>query len=75
MIRHFVKLFMVAGYAAMIIITGACRSSQVSVDSKDLSYLYNPTKNPINPRYSISNLSADKAEFRSKVFLFRSLLF
>lgn len=68
MIRHFVKLFMVAGYAAMIIITGACRSSQVSVDSKDLSYLYNPTKNPINPRYSISNLSADKANFAVKFF-------
>jgi len=33
----------------------SCRPTQSTVDLKDLSYLYNPTKNPINPRYNITN--------------------
>lgn len=33
----------------------SCRTTQSTVDLKDLSYLYNPTKNPINPRYNITN--------------------
>src|SRR5664279_880275 len=33
----------------------SCKSTQQSADYKDLSYLYNPTKSPINPLYYIVN--------------------
>lgn len=68
MIRHSVKYMLLAGLAAIIIIMGSCRSTQSSVDSKDLSYLYNPTKNPISPRYSIIDKSENSAEFSVKFF-------
>jgi len=32
-----------------------CKSTQQAADYKDLSYLYNPTKSPINPRYTVNN--------------------
>jgi GWxTD domain-containing protein len=37
--------------------TISCKTTQQTVDTKDLSYLYNPTKNPITPRYNIINQS------------------
>ena len=49
-------------------ILSSCKSTQQSVDSKDLSYLYNPTKNPINPRYNIFNTSDISSEFSVKFF-------
>jgi GWxTD domain-containing protein len=33
----------------------SCKTTQQTVDYKDLSYLYNPTKSPINPQYNITN--------------------
>ena len=36
-------------------VMSSCKTSQQAVDYKDLSYLYNPTKSPINPRYNINN--------------------
>jgi len=36
-------------------VLSSCKTSQQAVDYKDLSYLYNPTKSPINPRYNINN--------------------
>jgi len=39
----------------------SCKITQQSVDTKDLSYLYNPTKNPINPRYNIINQSDESS--------------
>jgi GWxTD domain-containing protein len=35
----------------------SCKTTQNTVDLKDLSYLYNPTKNQINPLYNITNQS------------------
>lgn len=35
----------------------SCSPSRYSTDSKDLSYIYNPTKNPFNPRYNVVNTS------------------
>ena len=40
----------------------SCKTSQQTVDNKDLSYLYNPTKNPINPRYNIINKTDELSE-------------
>ena len=39
----------------------SCKTTQKTVDYKDLSYLYNPTKSPINPRYNIINQSDDSS--------------
>ena len=33
----------------------SCKTTQQAVDYKDLSYLYNPTKSPINPRFNVIN--------------------
>jgi GWxTD domain-containing protein len=38
------------------------------VDSKDLSYLYNPTKNSINPKYNVYNRSDDQSVLSIKFF-------
>jgi GWxTD domain-containing protein len=40
----------------------SCKTTQKTVDYKDLSYLYNPTKNPINPRYNIINKTDESSE-------------
>jgi hypothetical protein len=41
---------------------------QQAVDSKDLSYLYNPGKNPFNPRYSIYNENDNSSLLSVKFF-------
>ena len=40
----------------------SCKTTQQTVDNKDLSYLYNPTKNPINPQYNIINKTDELSE-------------
>ena len=40
----------------------SCKTTQHTVDYKDLSYLYNPTKNPINPRYNVINKTDESSE-------------
>jgi GWxTD domain-containing protein len=46
----------------------SCSSTKPVIDSKDLSYLYNPTKNPVNPRYHITNLSDNQSNLAIKFF-------
>ena len=46
----------------------SCKTTQQTVDTKDLSYLYNPTKNPINPRYNIINQSDESSVLSVKFF-------
>lgn len=41
---------------------------QAAVDSKDLSYLYNPTKSSLNPRYSVTNESENETRLAVKFF-------
>jgi len=52
----------------------SCKTTQQTVDTKDLSYLYNPTKNPVNPRYNVVNES-DKSTILSVKFFANDLLF
>lgn len=40
----------------------SCKTTQQTVDNKDLSYLYNPTKSPINPQYNIINKTDELSE-------------
>jgi GWxTD domain-containing protein len=52
--------------AAILLVS--CKSTQPVVDSKDLSYLYNPTKNSINPRYNVYNASDISSVLSIKFF-------
>lgn len=58
--------------AAMLIFSGmifiSCSVKQAVVDSKDLSYLYNPTRNALNPLYNISNISETETTMSVKFF-------
>lgn len=51
-----------------IVVFNSCKPTQNTVDVKDLSYLYNPTKNPINPRYNIINQSDESSVLSVKFF-------
>ncbi|MBN1107459.1 MAG: GWxTD domain-containing protein [Bacteroidales bacterium] len=46
----------------------SCKTSAPVVDSKDLSYLYNPIKNPVNPKYNITNVSDNQSNLAIKFF-------
>jgi GWxTD domain-containing protein len=57
---------------AAVILSGflmnSCTPPRVVTDTKDLSYLYNPLKNSMNPRYSIFNASDEKSILSIKFF-------
>jgi len=57
-------IFILAG----ILILASCTTIKEITDSKDLSYLYNPLRNPIHPRYQIYNVSDDMSELTFKFF-------
>lgn len=61
-----IRLILLISVLPGIIIS--CVSTQTAVDSKDLSYLYNPTRNPINPRYVIINQSDNQSLLSVKFF-------
>ncbi|MGC1392093.1 MAG: GWxTD domain-containing protein [Bacteroidales bacterium] len=42
-------------------ILDSCKTTQQTADHKDLSYLYNPTKSPINPLYNVINQSDESS--------------
>ncbi len=67
MIRH-IKYSLIFTLSLLVILAASCRTSQTSVDSKDLSYLYNPTKNPISPRYNFIRNGENTTEFSIKFF-------
>jgi hypothetical protein len=46
----------------------SCKTMQNAVDSKDLSYIYNPTKNPFTPRYNVINESDETSNLSIKFF-------
>ncbi len=46
----------------------SCSPVRVINDTKDLSYLYNPLKNPIHPRYQVYNSSDDISNLTVKFF-------
>jgi GWxTD domain-containing protein len=52
----------------LIVFFSSCKSTQTTFDNKDLSYLYNPTKNPINPRYNVTNQSDETTVLSVKFF-------
>ena len=58
---------LVAGILILALIS-SCTSSRIVIDPKDLSYLYNPTKNVFSPRYNVINASDDRSELSVKFF-------
>lgn len=53
----------------LIAVTVSCRVTRpVENDPKDLSYLYNPVNNPINPRYRVFNERGDRSVLSVKLF-------
>src|SRR4030042_1382076 len=55
-------------FTPLFAILVSCGNMQTAFDPKDLSYLYNPTKNSINPRYNITNQSDDQSVLAVKFF-------
>jgi len=51
-----------------VFVFNSCRTTQPAADPKDLSYLYNPTKNSINPRYNVYNQSDELSVLSVKFF-------
>jgi len=52
----------------ILALLSSCTSSRIVIDPKDLSYLYNPTKNVFSPRYNVINASDDRSELSVKFF-------
>jgi GWxTD domain-containing protein len=52
----------------MVIAGGGCRTTKTTIDSKDVSYIYNPLKNSINPTYSVLNQSDEQSYLQVKFF-------
>ncbi len=46
----------------------SCKTTKQTTDTKDLSYLYNPIKNSINPRYNVTNISDNESVLSIKFF-------
>jgi GWxTD domain-containing protein len=52
----------------LILVATSCRTIQQTTDSKDLSYIYNPTKSPLNTQYTILNQSDEQSVLSVKFF-------
>jgi len=62
------------GFAVLSVFIVSCKPVQQTVDTKDLSYLYNPIKNPFTPRYNVINQS-DALSILSVKFFANELFF
>lgn len=60
--------------AAICLVIISCRTTQPAFDSKDLSYLYNPTKSSLKPRYMVFN-EAEGSSVLSVKFIASELFF
>jgi GWxTD domain-containing protein len=65
---NFKSNLLLASYILMACILCTCAPTRTVFDSKDLSYLYNPLKNSINPRFGIFNQSETVSLLSVKFF-------
>jgi GWxTD domain-containing protein len=63
-IKNYLRIISGLIIGASVIVS--CKTTQVASDSKDLSYLYNPIKSPVNPQYNITNQSSDRSVLKVK---------
>lgn len=59
---------MVPAALIVLLLAASCATTKQVVDSKDLSYLYNPVKNPFNPGYSVINASGNSSVLSVRFF-------
>jgi len=52
----------------LILVSNSCKTTQQLADPKDLSYIYNPTKSPINSQYNILNQSDERSVLSVKFY-------
>lgn len=52
----------------LVLFATSCKTAKTAFDPKDLSYLYNPLKNSINPRYGVINQSDQISVLSVKFF-------
>jgi GWxTD domain-containing protein len=71
-IYRLTRLFLI--FLLVYLAVSSCKTAVVAFDSKDVSYLYNPIKNSINPRYNITN-QTDNQSILSIKFFASELLF
>jgi GWxTD domain-containing protein len=64
--KYFLKIIPGLVITASLIVS--CKTTQVVSDLKDVSYLYNPTKNPVNPQYNVINQSDDRSVLEVKFY-------
>ncbi len=65
---NYIRFYSLLALVLVFILLNSCKPTKQAIDSKDLSYLYNPTKNPINPRYNVINQSDDLSILSVKFF-------
>jgi GWxTD domain-containing protein len=58
----------------VLVVVSSCRTTKTTVDTKDLSYLYNPTKNSFNPGFYVS-LQSEKEAALTVRFVSNELFF
>ena len=61
-------IFLLFNIILIITVFSSCKTTKKTVDQKDLSYLYNPTRNQINPRYTVINQSDELSVLSVKFF-------
>jgi GWxTD domain-containing protein len=64
---HYTFRLLIGAMLITAILT-SCKTTQPAIDSKDLSYLYNPIKNPVTPRYIVTTESDNQASLGIKFF-------
>lgn len=62
------------GISLILAVFNSCSTTKNTTDSKDLSYLYNPIRNPFNPRYNVIN-NTDELSVMSVKFFAKDLFF
>ncbi len=74
--KHRSDILSLIAFLAVILTAflSSCRTTKTTVDTKDLSYLYNPTRNTFNPGYFVS-LESDESATVTVRFLSNELFF
>jgi GWxTD domain-containing protein len=74
--KHNIRIFSVPLFTAAIILAAlsSCKTSKPAVDTKDLSYIYNPTRNSFTPGFSVTT-NSDESSTLTVRFLSNELFF
>lgn len=65
-IQRLIRLIII--FILVYIVALSCKTVELPIDSKDVSYLYNPIKNSINPSYNIINPTENQSVLSIRFF-------